>query len=143
MTKEIARLLVLAQAASDEGKGKVLLSGLLTEKLRLKAERGYPMKDIAIHELVKLISKYPQKDIHFYVCEDVQCIAKYIVYFDIHASWGKMQISFHSFDRRLKEYLRGSRKSHTEWASWQSSRENAYELARKYELACEADYIVY
>lgn len=143
MTKQIARLLLLAQASSDEGKGKTMLSGLIVEKKTLElAESGYPEKDAAIMELVQLLSHYPQRDCHFYVCKDTQKVAHYIVYFDVVFDGSRHQISFHSFDGRLKRFLAGSRKSHVEWSCWESSRGNAYELALKYGLVYEADYVV-
>lgn len=143
MTKQIARLLLLAQAASDEGKGKTLLSSLIVEnKTRALAEDGYSEKDIAIMELVQLLSRYPQRDCHFYVCKDAQKVAHYIVYFDVVFNGRRCQISFHSFDGRLKRFLSGSCNSHVEWSCWESSRENAYELALKYGLVYEADYVV-
>lgn len=143
MTKEMARLLVLAQASSDEGKNINRLSYLLPKRLYEKACCGYPMKDVCIYELIQLVAKYPQKDIHFYVCKDEQKVSKYIVYFDIVFNGRRAQISFHSFDGRLKRFLTGSRKSHVEWACWESSRENAYELGLSYGLVQEADYIMY
>lgn len=142
MTKEMARLLVLAQASSDEGKNISKLSYLLTNKLYEKACNGYSEKDRCIYELIQLIARYPQKDVHFYVCKDEQKVAKYIVYFDVVFNGHKAQISFHSFDGRLKRFLTGSRKSHVEWACWESSRQNAYELGLSYGLVQEADYIV-
>ena len=142
MTKEMARLLVLAQASSDEGKNINTLSCLLPKRLYEKAYRGYPMKDICIYELLQLIAKHPQKDVHFYVCKDDQKVSKYSVYFDIVFNGRRAQISFHSFDGHLKRFLLGSRKSHVEWASWESSRQNAYELGLLYGLVQEADYIV-
>lgn len=143
MTKEMARLLVLAQAGSDEGKNISCLSELLPKKLYEKAAwNGYVLKDICIYELVKLISRYPQKDIHFFVTKDEQKVSKYIVYFDVVFGGNRRQISFHSFDGRLKRFLNGSRKSHVKWACWESSRENAYELGRFYGFVREADFIV-
>jgi hypothetical protein len=142
MTKEMAKLLVLAQAGSDEGKNISRLSELLPKKLYEKAAwSGYVLKDSCIYELVQLIRRYPQKDIHFFICKDEQKVAKYIVYFDIVFAGKRRQISFHSFDSRLKHFLRGSRKSHVEWACWESSRENAYELGRYYGFVQEADFI--
>lgn len=143
MTKEMARLLVLAQASSDEGKNINRLSCLLPNRLYEKACCGYLMKDVCIYELIQLIAKHHQKDIHFFVTKDEQKVSKYIVYFDIVFGGNRCQISFHSFDGRLKRFLAGSRKSHVEWACWESSRENAYELGRFYGLVREADYIMY
>lgn len=134
MTKEIAKLLVLAQAGSDEGKNISDLSFALKQKLYDKAWIGYPEKDRAIYELIQLIRRYPQKDIHYYVCRDTQKVSKYIVYFDVCYKKQFRQISFHSFDSRLGKYLSGCRKSHTEWACWQSSRDNAYWLAEQFGL---------
>lgn len=129
MNKEIAKLIVLAQASSDEGKGIKDLSALLRKDLNRKALRGYEEKDRAVNSLLGLLSRYPRKDIHFYVCRDADKVADYIIYFDFMMGSEKVQVSFHSFDKRNERFVVGSRKSRTDWRSDLASRDVAYRLA--------------
>jgi hypothetical protein len=129
MTKEIAKLIVIAQASSDVGKGINDLYRLLDEKLKRKAKCGYPVKDLAIYELLCIISGHPQKDVHFYVCRDADKIALYVVYFDFMLGCDKVQVSFHSFDKRIERFIARGVKSCTKWRSDIESRSMAYALA--------------
>ena len=129
MTKEIAKLIVIAQASSDVGKGIIDLYRLLDRKLQRKAQWGYPVKDQAILELLCIISGHPQKDVHFYVCRDTDRIASYIVYFDFMLGCDKVQVSFHSFDKRIERFIVRGVKSCTKWRSDIESRSIAYALA--------------
>lgn len=131
MTKEIARLIVIAQASSDAGKGITDLLDLLKPELYKKAQWGYPEKDKAIYSLLCLLSRNPQKDVHFYVCKDVDKIADFIIYFDFMLDQSKVQVSFHSYDKRVKRFVHGSRKSCTDWRSDLESRKMAYRVASR------------
>ena len=136
MTKEIAKLIVLAQASSDVGKGICELYDFLPARMKSKAAKGYYMKDTAIRNLLAILSKHPQKDVHFFVCEDQDKVADYIIYFDFMLAERKVQVSFHSYDKFLKRYVVGSRKSCTSWKETLVSREMAFLLAKQYGLLC-------
>ncbi len=115
MTKELATLLVLAQAASDNGKGIHSLSRCLKPALKKKASVGYPAKDFAINKAIMLIAKYHFSDVHFFVTEDQEHRAKYLVYFDVKLSGERLQISFHSFNDSLRRFIKRNANSYTEW----------------------------
>ena len=60
---------------------------------------------------------------------DADKVADYIIYFDFMMGSEKVQVSFHSFDKRNERFVVGSRKSRTDWRSDLASREVAYRLA--------------
>lgn len=132
MTRELAKLLILAQASSDAGKGIWTLSNTLQEKLQKKAWNGYPEKDRAIYSMVSILSVHPRKDIHFFIVRDAEKVANYLVYFDFLLNGQKVQVSFHSYDERLKKFLKGSRKSCTEWREELVSRDVCFALAERF-----------
>ena len=132
MTREIAKLIILAQASSDVGKGIGDLYYALPTGMQKKANYGYPSKDMAIYDLLRIMSRNPRRDAHFYVCEDTERVAYFIVYFDFMLGSSKVQVSFHSFDKRLKQFLTGSRRSHTEWKSELESRNVCFALAERF-----------
>lgn len=133
MTKEIARLIVLAQAASDAGKGIDTMIGQLKVKLQNKPNQGYYYKDQAILDAIRLIAAHHFQDVHFFVCKDEEKKAKYLVYFDIKFGGQRLQISFHSFDGRLRPFIKRNKNS---WTAWDhgSSRENALLLAEHFNM---------
>ena len=133
MTKELATMLVLAQAASDEGKGIHSLSSCLNNNLRRKAEIGYAMKDEAIMKAISLVAKYHFHDVHYYVVKDTERRAKYLVYFDINLADSRCQISFHSFDDKLFKFIKKNERSYTKWDCGYS-RGNAADIAKKFNL---------
>lgn len=133
LTKELATLLVLAQAASDEGKRIYSLSSCLQPNLRRKAEAGYPAKDKAIAQALSLVAKYHTNDVHYYVICDAEGKAKYLVYFDLNIGGKRRQISFHSFDDNLEKFIKKNERSHTEWDQG-DCRAVAFEIAKKFRL---------
>ena len=50
MTRELAKLIILAQASSDVGKGIACLYNAVPEGIQKKAIYGYPTKDMSIYE---------------------------------------------------------------------------------------------
>ena len=70
MTRELAKLIILAQASSDVGKGIACLYNAVPEGIQKKAIYGYPTKDMSIYDLLRNLFRNPSRDIHFYVCKD-------------------------------------------------------------------------
>ena len=136
MTKELAKLLVLAQASSDAGKQKYKLFNVLKDIKLAKKVVGfdYTLKDQCILNALNILTRHPQKDIHFFVEKDHQKKAKYIVYFDFMMKGQKSQISFHTFNNNVKRFFKGSKKSHTEWKKELNAQKVAYLLAIEYGL---------
>ena len=101
INKKIARCLVMAQAASDGGKGK----RWLTESLRgtdcyhsvLEAwKAGYIRKDDEILRAINLIASTRNKsDFRFYVTFGYRTTS--LVYFNFHIGKKRYQISFHTY----------------------------------------------
>lgn len=150
LNRKIAKSLVLAQISSDAGKYKrneeifeaYAPKKVMTDSWGNRCEyfgnaetekstrKGYKAKDDYIRNALRLISGYPEKSIfRFYVCEDTQQIAKYIVYFDVKIDGKRMQISFHSFDVGLRKYLNGSKASKVRWDR-RSSAETAIAISK-------------
>lgn len=109
MVKRIAISIALAQLSSDYGKYRRMSDAEKEEVDELydllpsvDARRAwlqkYNLKDKAIVDAIKLISSTKPKDAHFFVSEDVDGIAKYIVYFDVKIEGKRHQVSFHTFN---------------------------------------------
>ena len=134
MTKDIAKWLIIAQASSDIAKNIRYLYDRIPTYIRQNAKWGYLSKDIAIYKLLQSLAENPRKDVRFYIREDKEKDADYIVYFDFMIDDSKAQMSFHSCDKRLKKFVAGSNRFETERNMEYISRSVGFALAKKYSL---------
>lgn len=137
--RKIIRAIIDAQIASDGGKGYYELCRSPRDfeiahysKPAYNRQAAYAAKDTNIFLAISNICKYKPENVRFSVEIDREQKADYICYFDIKTVEGRFQVSFHSFDPRLKKFVKKSRKS--TWASNTSSELNCVILRRIYNL---------
>lgn len=132
--KRIARCLVMAQSASDGGKGirdlYESLKGTDCYYAVLEANKqGYERKDDEILRALNLIASARNKSgFHFYVAKRAWDVTPYLVYFNFHIGKKRYQISFHTF-LPLEKWVNTS---HTTRWDHRDSREAARKLAVTY-----------
>jgi hypothetical protein len=132
--RKIAQLLVLAQIASDAGKG------FQDEKLnsvrgaKRAVNGGYNRKDLYVREAIESILKSRNSAFRFFCCTDLHCRADSLVYFKVKVDGVYRQISFHSFDCELWKYQTKQSEKHTQRWDHGVSRETAYALIEAYNL---------
>ena len=133
MNKQAARRIILAQVASDGGKGIVELLNVMPNNLMPSAQKawnaGYDVKDKLLEQACKIVACHNTYDIRFFVTEDKEGIAKYIVYFDVYIEGRKWQVSFHSFDNRWAKWTKSSIPSRGHW-DHKSSRETCINMLK-------------
>lgn len=133
MNKQAIRRIVMAQVASDGGKGIVDLLDVMPERLMPSAQkawgRGYAVKDKLLEQACAIVACHKDNDIHFFVTEDEQGIAKFIVYFDVKIENKRWQVSFHSFSENWKKWTRSTAASRGHWDK-RNSRETCVELLK-------------
>ena len=131
MNRQAIRRIVLAQIASDGGKGITDLLDVVPENLRssaLKAwDAGYAVKDKLLEQAAQIVARHHDKDIRFFVTADKQKVAKYIVYFDFRFEGKRWQASFHSFGDFWSKWEEVSVSSRGHWDR-KSSRETCEKL---------------
>ena len=119
MNKQAAKRVILAQIASDGGKGITDLLDVIPASLKPSAskawQKGYLVKDILIQQACEIVCRSHDKDIRFFVVEDKDHVADYIIYFDVVIDNKRHQVSFHSFWDGWCRYLRGSTRSMGRW----------------------------
>lgn len=130
VNKKIAHAIVMAQVASDAGKGIHDLANLVSRPEYAMA-KGYGAKDAYIIEALELIARNPKSGYHYYVVEDKEHVAKFLVYFGFKVKGTKFQVSFHSFNDGLVPWLKRSQQ--TRWDR-RGSRRAALRLAEAYRL---------
>lgn len=133
MNKQAAKAIILAQVASDGGKGIVELINALPKTLMPSAEKawdaGYAFKDELLERACTIVARHHDNDIRFFVTEDKQGVAKFIVYFDIKVNGKRWQASFHSFSKRWSRWTKSTVASRGNW-DHKSSRATCLELAK-------------
>lgn len=102
--KKIARAIILAQVASDGGKGIPDLKRVFKEAYPVW-KAGYAAKDGYIHEAILRINKSKSSRFRYYVdfgdLED-----SILVYFEYtFTDQDRIQVSFHSFDETLIRWM--------------------------------------
>ncbi len=134
--RQIIRAIVMAQIASDAGKG--------TYELHMKADRGarhlgYGLKVTAIVRALRMIDTTPMCGVNYYVEKtlDQNRCASTIVYFDVKVHDGvRKQLSFHtpmSLADPLQPWVGKGRK--TRWTrEFGGSRKAARELIELFDL---------
>lgn len=122
MDKAIAEAIIMAQVASDAGKGIDDLALKLIDNARNRnAQRhGYNVKDLYILKALSHVNAAKNSDVRYFVTRD-EHINSYLVYFDIRLNGRRMQVSFHSFNRKLKAYLGSKEPSHWDHKSSRNS----------------------
>ena len=133
MNKKAALNIVLAQVASDAGKGITALYDALPEKLWKEADKAYQSAYAAKDELLEraclIVARHNDKDIRFFVTEDKQGITNFIIYFDIKIDGKRWQASFHSFGKkRWSKWAKSTVASRGNW-DHKSSRATCLKLA--------------
>jgi len=133
MNKQAALNIILAQVASDGGKGIVELLNNLPSNLYSKAEKvwsaGYAAKDELLERACLIVARHHDAGIRFFVTEDKQGIAAYIIYFDIKEGGKRWQASFHSFNKkRWSKWVKPSVASRGNW-DHKNSRETCLHMA--------------
>jgi len=126
MNKQAVRRIVLAQVASDGGKGITDLLDMMPNNIMPAAQRawnsGYAVKDKLLEQACAITACHKNSDVHFFVTEDKQSIAKFIVYFDVKIEDKRWQVSFHSFSNRWAKWAKSTVASRGHW-DHKSSRE--------------------
>jgi hypothetical protein len=126
MNKKALEAIILAQIASDGGKGiKDLLweiagvDGTASDAFKRKAwaafNKGYSCKDSFLEEACQIVARHHDDDLRFFVTEDQQRVAKYIVYFDVRIHNVRWQASFHSFSKSWGKWVKSSAPSRGHW----------------------------
>lgn len=133
MNKNAAKNIILAQVASDGGKHIRLLLDELPDNLRKEAKKaycaGYSAKDELLERACLIVARHHDPDIRFFVTEDTQGVAKFIVYFDIKIDGKRWQASFHSFNKkRWSKWTKSTAASRGNW-DHKNSRETCLHLA--------------
>lgn len=133
MNKQAARRIILAQVASDGGKRIEELLNALPEAIKPEAEtawsHGYAYKDTLLKQACEIVARHHDSDIRFFVVEDKQKVAKFIVYFDIKVNGKRWQASFHSYSKNWSKWTKSSAASMGSW-DHKSSRETCLVLAK-------------
>lgn len=114
----IARLVCLAQDASDAGKHEYVLNFSVTDNA-VARQRGYGVKTAYIMKAVNLINSNPRCGWNYYISGQTPDQNRYpsiIVYFEYTDSDGKFQVSFHtpwnSMPESLTAQLNTGRQTH-------------------------------
>ena len=123
---EIARHVLAAQLCSDRAKS---VDDYIDSQL------CYGQKDINILSAIQKIAKCHSKKWRFAVQDGKIGSRSNLVYFTYSEGGERFQVSFHNFSEEVRKFARGS--SHTHWDE-NSSREAAYEIARRYGVVREA-----
>ena len=142
LDSSIARFILLAQVASDGGKGITCIKDIMGNKSCSIWKQGYSAKDWAILEALGMIARSKKSRFRYFV----KSFDKYsgIVYFQYKDSDGfRRQVSFHTFCkeviryatlRRVKGELQQQGKSCRFITNWdrKSSRDTAVHLAEEF-----------
>lgn len=135
MNKQACKNIILAQIASDGGKGITELIDVIPNKLSEDAkkawEAGYEAKDELLERACLIVARHRDPDIRFFVTNDKQRVAKFIIYFDIKVDGKRWQASFHSFNvKRWRKWEKSTVASRGNW-DHKNSRESCRIVAEK------------
>ena len=110
--KAVAKAILMAQIASDAGKGLNILNHINGDFDEHIKELGYRAKDGFIKKAINII-RSGGTDFNYYVDSglDQNGNASKIIYFDFKVNGRRQQISFHSFSG-WKGYIGSGRKTH-------------------------------
>lgn len=113
--KSIIKNIILAQIASDSGKGIKTLPDFTGAREAIA--EGYNKKDYYIASAIVLINSTPRSGINYYVEEkpDQNGYPSLVIYFDIKLNGKRYQISFHSPKNRTTLYHFCSKGRKTRW----------------------------
>lgn len=123
---KIASLILRAQNASDGGKNINVLSSV-RRGYRDNAA-GYGQKDVLIMNALTTICS-TKSSFKFSVQKDSERVAYFLVYFETRIDGRKYQVSFHSYDERLRRFTKNSHRM--KWDRG-NSRESAANIYRHY-----------
>lgn len=132
MDKYIAKQIVLAQVASDGGKGQDDVLSRISSFLpigEIYCKKGYDAKDGCIIKAIKAIQRNPQSGFKYHVKVDrtlYNGVHVFIVYFNFKMEGESYQISFHTFSNMWRFV---NKKCSTRCKKKYSSKESAIKLA--------------
>lgn len=120
MATKIIRAIIMAQIASDAGKGEYGDGGRCRGD-RLAKYRGYAAKPHYIAAAIKMINTTPRCGINYYctTAPDQNGYPSVLVYFDIRWEGHRYQLSFHNPPQHsglLRQYIGKGRP--TRWNKW-------------------------
>ena len=123
--KNIIKYIILAQIASDGGKGIKTLQTF--KKAKEAFLKGYAVKDKYILTAIKIIDSTPRCGINYFVKEasDQNGYASLIIYFDLKINEKRYQISFHSPKNRTLLNQNKNKGRKTRWTGEVSGSRNA------------------
>lgn len=132
LDKYIAKHIILAQIASDGGKGQNDVLERVVPLLPISEiyyKKGYRAKDHCIIEAIKAIQKNPNTGFYYHVKVDRTLYSGahcFIIYFNFKIGKETYQVSFHTFSN-LWRFV--NKKCVTRWKKKHSSKESAIRLA--------------
>lgn len=131
MNKKISRAIILAQVASDGGKGYRFFKGLVPNEYNAYY-LGYDVKDDYILDAINLINRYGKSSgFSYYIGEsDLDTWNESaIVYFNFKINGKRYQVSFHTFGEEIIS-RRDEKKNDSHSTRWDkaSSRKAAMKL---------------
>ncbi len=118
MIKKIIEKVILAQIASDAGKGIYDLvdtsSKVIGKEVKRAVRQGYDVKVKYILDAIKLVNATPKCGVNYYVINtpDQNGHDSDLVYFDIRLNGMRYQVSFHSPVGSFAPYYNKGRKTH-------------------------------
>ena len=111
--RKIAKAIILAQIASDGGKGNPSLRHLFKEGWVVN-NAGYSLKDAYILKAIYGINKSRNSMFRYYVAKgDIG--GSWLVYFNFLVKGEKMQVSFHAFSKEIARWV--SKKSNPHYST--------------------------
>ena len=141
LKREIARMIVLAQCASDGGKGNE--PKFWTRYSSKTWYRGYDAKDELIMRAIRMIQCSKSSAFRFRVTQ--RTFSEALVYFEVRIDGMVYQVSFHSFSRELAR-LGTSRQEPYDSKGWhckwdrESSYYSAIEIGHHYGVLSDRLY---
>lgn len=128
----ISKQIVLAQIASEGGKGKSTTVKKVSSFIplgKLYSKKGYLAKDTCICKAIKAIQKNPSSGFYYHVKVEKTFrnnSHRFIVYFNFKLGDERLQISFHTYANMWKFV---NQKCTTRWQKKHSSIDSAIRLA--------------
>lgn len=139
MNKYVAKQIVLAQIASDGGKGDPLTLIRVKKHVEIaKAfyKKGYSAKDKCIFRAIAAIQKDNKSGFTYHVTTKTGIDRRgyeffsYLIYFNFKLKDGNnYQISFHSFNSKFQSLIKQPERCRTKWKKRTSSKEATIKLA--------------
>lgn len=117
---EIAKTIVYIKVANNGAKNKKSLYKINKHSFGIW-KKGYKIKDDLILKTIILINKSNDSMFRYYISRDTIKPNRYIVYFNFklknnkNGAYRNYQVSFHTFDKRIKKYISYKNKYVSKW----------------------------